>query len=805
MADTTLIEQEGSAVEERFAPGELTGAQIPQPDYGYCYERMPDEYVQWFKTLLQSIAREGIYTRIEEIRKTAISEFYWRSMFDVYFDQQAMSWSEGNSSNAGAGEDQGDISLSYPFNIYQSFGRAFIAKVGIIPKVKFECKDFNPDGQRLADCATCLLREIEEHNEVEVFAERVAREFWVSGRTGFYSRYVCDGARFGYYDEEHVDESKPEGFGAPEDGEEGAADEKDFKPPKKQPRKPKGGALIDCFGVLNLKVPTDVQKREDFSYIQVAYEVAKSAAQSNYPHIKDVIDGGQCAPGEYEYDRQTRIAVNQGVKLLSQQGSTIKDLPTLEITWFRPSKYNEIDDADCREFFYDNFPDGCRVVYIGNTYAESRNESMDDHWEIAYPIQGKGQITPSVGALLLPVQDAFIDLTDLRMETYLKAIPPIFGLKSVFEFAAYAKQQAVPGQNWPVKEPPVGMSIADCAWQPTPGELPQSASAFYDELLSQIPQTLVGLFAPAIGDSDPQQETMGGTLALRDASLGQQGVAWKAFRRAYCKSAEQLVLIEAYYRQAETDTYEVQADGFSYDVDLEDLRNCKLKCVPASDQDFPESFQDQQRNFLNVVQLAIAGSQQANAWLNEPGNAPLMEKYLSIPGSVTPGNDPVQKQKKEIQLLLQSSPVPKPAYNAFKVMGALQATTTGTPAPDPADVFGPFPADQLPNLFTPSLGIDAFSDNSEVELKTVIDWMNSSAGQIAKTDNPSGYLNVKIHAVLHQQEVAKKTQAAGAQVVQHTAETEAAKQEPKNAAETKKGIALEREKRVTALSKSLVQ
>jgi hypothetical protein len=791
MASATVEQNiQGQDTEERYAPGELTAAQVPTPNYGYCNENLPDEYQGWLKKILEGIAREGIYTRIEEIRKAAISRFYWRLMFDVYFDEKNTTWAQaGQGAGYGENDEQGDVSLSYPFGIYQSFGRAFISKVGIIAKVRFEAENKNPRGMTFATVATCMLKSIESNNCVDVFAEQVARLMWTDGRVGLYSRYVVSGSRYGYEDETHVDESTPEGLGA----------EDDFDPPTKQPRVPKGGARISGYGVLNLQVPIDILEIPDFSYLRLAYEINKSASQALYPHIADLINGGEISPGEFEYERQTRIAVNQGVKLLSQQGSTIKDLPTLEITWIRPSKFFEITDDDCRQWFQDSFPDGCRVTYVGGTYAESRNESMDDHWTIVHPIQGDGQMTPACGQIMIPIQDALIDMTDMRMETYLKAIPPIYGLKEVFDFAAMAKQASVPGQNWPVKNPPEGMKVSDCAWQPTPGQLPPDAVEFYGQLAGPLPQSMSGLFPAAIGEQEPATETLGGTLALRDASLGQQGVAWRAFRRAYCRSCEQLIRIEAYYKQAAGPTAKFTVQGHAYEVDLEDLRDANLTCVPASDQDFPETYGEQQRNFQWLASQAVQGDQNAAAIMSEKGNAPLYEKYLGIPGLVIPGAASIEKQNREIQQLLESVPVPTANYASFQQMNQM-APMLGKPPQDPMDPN--FPPDALTKLFTPSVPIDPFSDDSPVEFQAGIEWMNSIEGQSAKEENPKGYLNVKLHLILHQQDSQKKAVAGAATSTQAQAAQVGAVADAKEGAEAKKDIAVEGEKRKTEVTKA---
>jgi len=51
----------------------------------------------------------------------------------------------------------------------------------------------------------------------------------------------------------------------------------------------------------------------------------------------------------------------------------------------------------------------------------------------------------------------------------------------------------------------------------------------------------------------------------------------------------------------------------------------------------------------------------------------------------------------------------------------------------------------------PSIAPDEFADNHEVELETCKRWFSSDAGQVAKIESPSGYANVRAHALLHQQ------------------------------------------------------
>jgi hypothetical protein len=756
-------------VPESFAPGELIAAE-GQPEYGFRNERLPQHYQDVARMMCQKVAQIDMFARIEEVKKSGEGRFYWRSMFDMYFNEQKTAWV--NDSEVSEGADDGDIALSYGFNIYQAFGRGFITQVGVPPSIKFIAAlpdSASPDANRISSAADAMRKKIEYQNQIDTLAEEVARLFWTDGRVCFYSRWVCDGARFGYEDQTHVDES-PEGLG------EGA------KPPEKKPRQPKGGELMTPYGVLECKVPINMRKREDFPFIQLSYEIDLNSAKAMYPNISATISGGQPGPGEYNFDRTTRISTTQGTRLLAQTGDTVYQLPTWQRTWIRPSFFASIDDEEDRKFFEANFPDGMMVAFVGETYAESRNESMDDHWEVCHPVQGDGQATPAAGYLTMSVQDCFNDMTDLQMETHMKAIPAIYGDKGLFDFAAISKEKAGPGAHFPTKrelEPDEDINHKIFA-EPFP-DLKASAGLFYQQLMGPIPQFLTGIYPAGLGDADPNNETKGGILALRDASRGQQGVAWKAFRNSYAKSMEQLVRIGAYFRASEAEDGKVKISSpgsLETIVDLEDLHEGNFFCVPDGDESYPRTHEDRQLAYNTLVQAATAGNAAAAAILSEPKNAVVLKDILAIPGLVIPGADETEKQLAEIKQLLEETPIPnQQAMNVLKVASVI-AFASGKPAP-------PKPPPQA--LFTPSVPIDADFDNHAVELKAGTDWVNSSAGQQAKADNPEGFMNVRLHLLLHKAEMEKQKQQTMTEAVQleaGKAQAKASGEKPKQPSET---------------------
>jgi hypothetical protein len=316
--------------------------------------------------------------------------------------------------------DSGDVELHYPLNIYQAFGRGFISIVGQIPNVRMEATKINsPDAMRISAAADAFRQKIESQNDMEQLAEDIARLMWTDGRVSLYSRWVTDGARFGYEDEAHDDEAS-EGLGQGE----------------KKPRQPKGGELITPYGVCESKVPINVRSQAEMPFRQLSFEIDMTSAKAMYPWIAKKLQGGAPGPGEYNFDRTTRIACTQGIQLLSQTGDTVAQLPTWSRTWFRPAFFAEIGNEVDRKWFIDNYPDGAMVAFVGDTYAESRNESMDDHWQDLRPLPGDGQATPSCGQIIMPVQDAICDMTDLKMERAMKSIPAIWCRKDAVNLQA---------------------------------------------------------------------------------------------------------------------------------------------------------------------------------------------------------------------------------------------------------------------------------------------------------------------------------------------------------------------------------
>lgn len=744
---------------EKFAPGETTAVE-GSPDYGIRNERIPEKYRTILKTLCQKVGKRDMFARIEEVKRAAERRFAWRGMFDVCYNDSKDTWQQiGSGLSSNSKDDGGDVELHYPFNIFQAFGREHITIVAEPWNVRMEPVELSdPSAQRLATQADAMRRKIEAQQDGDRFRKDAARLAWTDGRTAFYSRWVTDGARFGYHDQAHSDESA-EGLGG------------GGNPPKKRPRKPKGGELLSCYGVLEHKVPINMREQAEYDFQQLSFEISITSAKAMYPHIAKNMKGGTPGPGEFNFDRTTRIACTQGLELLTQSGDTVEELPTWQRTWFRPSFFVEIENDEDRAWFEDNYPDGAMVAFVGDTYAESRNESMDDHWQVNHPLPGDGQNTPACGEIIMPVQDAICDMTDLKMERFMKSIPAIYCDKDVISLQAISKEKAGPGAHYAAIMPQNGKMSDGFFTEPAP-QVQADEPQFFTELFGPIPQFLTGLYPAAVGQSDPNNDTVRGIKMLSDASKGQSGGAWNVFRAGYAKSLEQLVRLGAYYRAAEAEDGIVKmsaANGESIDIELEDLRDGNWACKPDGDQSYPNTHSERKAAYNEFAKLAGA-TPAGMALLTNPKNLIIAKDLNGLYDLEIPSADEEENTLEAIKQLLEETPIPNQQAQAAYMVAVATAQAAGQPAP---------PQPPMEALYQPSVAIDAVYDDNAVRFQAVKEWINSGLGQNAKRENKDGFLNVRLYGMAQQKMGEQKQQASAAQQLQMLAATEKAKQAAK--------------------------
>ena len=419
-------------------------------------------------------------------------------------------------------------------------------------------------------------------------------------------------------------------------------------------------------------------------------------------------------------------------------GDALFNLVTFSRTWIRPWAFYAIEDKAVRDALLALFPDGCYVAFAGDTYCESRNESMDDRWRVMHALPGDGQNRPSVGDSLVQIQERYNTLSNIQAETYEYGIPPIYADPQVLDFDALSNQTAEPAAHYPARSRP-GQPLAAGFFQPAPAQVPPDLVRHQQELMGPVSQFLTGLFPAVFGGEMDNVKTATGYAMARDQALGRLGLVWRRLKQFYC---DMMLLSVDCFRKNRPEDAEIPILGPGGEFESRWIRLADLKgniqAYPESDETFPR-LKSQQRG---VVQQLMASSdpliQQA---LADPANIGFVKSVLGLSDLVVPGEDSRNKQLREIDLLLHSAPSTSSRHSGCRLRRRQRRTQhrCGTQASKPVQR----------TCLLPSVPVDLLFDNHVVELEECRRWANSDAGQIARIENPAGFANVRAHAEAH--------------------------------------------------------
>jgi hypothetical protein len=491
-------------------------------------------------------------------------------------------------------------------------------------------------------------------------------------------------------------------------------------------RVPNGQEVITIVGGLELKTPPWAGEMHEYPYLQWNMEVHQARLRAAYPHAADKI-GSPVATGSQEYERLARLAQSQGGPL-TEGGDFNINLITFQRTW----AFFALDDKSLRDELLQLFPDGAYVAFAGDSYCESRNENMDDHWRVLHALPGDGSSgRPALGDALISVQERFNTLSNLQIETYEYGIPPIYADSEVLDFDALQNQTAEPGAHYPARSKP-GQSLAAGFFQPAPAEVPPDLAEHAANLMGPVAQFLTGAFPALFGGAMANNDTAAGYAMARDQAMGRIGLVWR--RMKFFHADVMLLAVDCFRRNRPNDV-EVTLLGAGAAFESKWIRLADLKgnlfSYPETDEQYPTLW-SQQRGVL--LQLLGSPDPEMQAVLSHPENLALVKRLIGLEELVIPDDESRTNQYREIAQLVAESPVA-----------------------------GKDAADSLTVL--PSIMPDEFTDNHRVELEACMRWFSSDAGQVAKIEAPAGYANVRAHAMLHKSYLLKQQGA----LLQHPA------------------------------------
>src|SRR6266403_2197093 len=495
----------------------------PEPELGPNNERLEElkpKLVRALRELVRQYREEGIVARRHEIRRIRQARLFWQGLQYAWWNPNDMNWHlpfEQRSNDDRALEEM--PRYQFVTNFYQGFGLSFIAVLSQdVPSVRFYPQSAQSrEDISAARAASDVAALIEQNNHIEHLLTSIGYFLWTDGKLGAYVRYVADGQRFGFREENVLEAleiplgedvyvcpqcDKETGLAteAQRDGKQppsGTAEDADSPvvaqlypessrgnaAPRQQNcpdcgaeladtnlrkaervtvprvagtrRMPNGQEVISIAGGLELNTPVWANEMHEYPYLQWQAEVHRAKLKAAYPHAANKIDSAPSQGAEDVYARVSRLSVEQGLPSI-HPGDALMNLITFDRTWLRPWAFYGIEDEAVRNELLALFPDGCYVGFAGDVYCESRNESMDDHWRVLHALPGDGQNRPSVGDSLVQVQERYNVLSNMQAETYEYGIPPIYADPQVLDFDALANQVAEPAAHFPARARPPG-------------------------------------------------------------------------------------------------------------------------------------------------------------------------------------------------------------------------------------------------------------------------------------------------------------------------------------------------------------
>jgi len=710
-SETTVKQSDFQNIVDNYIPGQLGPSEGPPVESFNDKKILPVELQKVLEGLIKELAIPELYPRRWEAMESRLQRFYYR-------DQQYLILDAAESIlkvavNGKFGKDESDQEYRHIINIYKQCAQSFVAALSKdIPGLKFQPSNpKNPEDISTSNIAEKLKLLIERNNNMGNIFTDAALKFWTDGRIGFYTRYVVDGSRYGWEDDNKT--------------------------------KPKGQEQIDTYGVLELKVPFKAKNQNEFTFLQCSTEISKADARARYPQFASKINTG-AAPGEEEYIRIARMGVNQGTALLTQTGGAFVDVITEQKTWLRPSAFLLLADIEKREQLLKLFKNGCYVCFCGTQYVESRNESMDDHWVVTHPDPGDGQNRPSRGLSVVEIQDMVNDIINIKMQTYCYQIPAVFYNPTVIDGDALSSQvSSAKGNRYPIIEGSLqpGEPISNAFYSEPLPTVSADMDTWLTQLMGQILQNLTGLQPSIFGGADESNETASGIAQLKESSEGQLISCWNALKNAYAKIMTQAIRCSSYRSEDISTILSIGNKDEAVEIKSQDLQG-NVVCFPAEAQGLPQTL-DEQSSAIEMLLTQSVNLPALQLLLQDPNNLQLLKQYSGLDDLCVPGADERNKQLMEISDLISEPPIPTEQYKTWEKLSKIAQKAGHPPIPRPADNI----------LYEPSVKIDIEYDNHPVEWNTVKEWINSEEGQRVKADDPDGFLNVRLHGLMHKQQV----------------------------------------------------
>jgi hypothetical protein len=721
LAPTDQLQQPGTE-----DPDAQSADEEPQPEYGPCNEQLPEQLVAAIRSAITEFQSHEKYSRRREVIHDRQNRFYARGYQHISWNNQTGTFSIMSPGGFCTSPNGQQVQAPDFIDDYDLFSGYLEINISVLtqnpPGVNFQPIDPNdPDDNDKKDAAENYAHAWDRMNDRPAIQAEIVRMMGLSGRTVSWTRDEEDGQRFGY---------NPDGS-------------------------PRIFQRTTIHGTLETKVPITADALDkDFLYCLIYDDPDVKIAKRDYPHIKAKIKAGTAALGENNYERTARLGVLNGSRSQVQVGDSYTHLVSRLNAFLRPAAFEgEIFEAPFEEDgsmtvgekLNELFPDGCRAVWIGDTYAESYAESMDDHLDIGFPFPGDGMFRKATMDPFVVEQDFINDTVNGLRGAVDTGWGAIWFNSEDEDLDAVRSQRAMANaiRGFKCKD---GLNMQQSIYKEQGYEIPPSLSALLSLLMNQLPEFQLAAPPVIAGQGDADQKTASGINQLRAQAMGRQGLTWSAIQHMFARIRFQSALAAS---KCDAMQGEMTIPGKQGEqpitVNLDRLKKGNFGCYPDEDSSFPESTLQKRGTFQQVVTMAEQ-SPVVMQMLDNPDNIATAKRLWGLDELVLLPAESRNKQLAEIEILITQEPIgwvspemmPQ-AQAAWSQAAQVAAATMQPPPPPPND----------PATLQPSVPIRPL-DYHQWEGAKGQEWLSSRAcrEQEAK-GNFAGVANVTAHTMAH--------------------------------------------------------
>jgi len=721
-------------------------------------DALPEYLQSSLRELLRKFEETSDIARREYVRKVLKNRELFRGNAWRWFDYQTGAWRAYNSMSGGMSTVSGGVDTQslYALNFFQGYALSLIALLsGNKMVVKFWPQNSRkPEDVEAAKKCDAVVRWFRTQEKTHSQLVKAIYLLWTDGTFGSYVRTVADGERFGWIEEPQIEMQErvlaPAGYtcpvcktvnegnigcqncGAPLNEQADIPAQTASVPIQVGSRTiPRSKTIRDIVDGLEMLTPPTANDIHEFEYLIRRREMTKATVRHAFKHVANKIG----TPGGTQAGDSATSTIEKRARLQMSHGLTADNRPTpvrsseyitVSEIWFAKRAFYQLDDERKREELLQAFPDGAYVAFADDVFCEARNENLLDHWSVCHALPGTGQIREPIGGSLVQIQEVANDVFNMVRDNVEYTLPVTFVDSQVLDLKKWARSSVMAGAAYNAKAPP-GQSLANGFFQTAPGQLPEYAVNFLNDLRTSIAQFVTGVFPAAYGAHGAGNSTAQGMEIERNSALGRVSLFLRALCEHWSEVAELVVKDFKKNATEPIDVVSVDQSG-SYRTETlgpNDLDIGLARTYPELDEDYPTTWPQKQ-----ALLMQLMGNPLFQPMMTMMSNADMIKKTLGHELQV-PGEAQYRRAFKIFQQLLAQQPIPQPPQPAMDPMtGQPILDMTGMPIMQP-----------MPPL--PSIQPDLL-DDAAINITAAVDFAFSEDGELAKQANPVGWQNLML-------------------------------------------------------------